>query len=63
MPDFLGIIRPSAWKPGYQLGRKIAVDLFFVGGTDKVGAAALIMILFIFPEYRKIEIKIDIAEQ
>lgn len=39
---FLGIIRSSAWKPGYQLGRKIAVDLFFVGGTDKVGAAALI---------------------
>lgn len=42
MPDFLGIIRSSAWKLGYQLGRKIAVDLFFVGGTDKVGAAALI---------------------
>ena len=25
---FSGMIRSSAWKPGYQLGLKIAVDLF-----------------------------------
>ena len=25
---FSELIRSSAWKPGYQLGRKIAVDLF-----------------------------------
>ena len=28
LTGFSGMIRSSAWKPGYQLGRKIAVDLF-----------------------------------
>ena len=35
------MIRSSAWKKCYQLGRKIAVDLFFVGRTDKVEAMAV----------------------
>ena len=34
------MIRSSAWKTEYQLGLKIAVDLFFVGRTDKVETMA-----------------------
>ena len=29
------------WKLSHQSGRKIAVDLFFVGRTDKVEAMAV----------------------
>ena len=35
-----GGIRSSAWEAGHQLGLKIAVDLFFVGRTDKVETMA-----------------------
>lgn len=33
--------RLSAWELGHQSGRKIAVDLFSVGRTDKVEAMAV----------------------
>ena len=33
--------RSSAWELGHQSGRKIAVDLFSVGRTDKVEAMAV----------------------
>ena len=33
-------VRSSAWEAGHQLGLKIAVDLFFVGRTDKVETMA-----------------------
>ena len=34
--------RSSAWKLGYQSGRKIGVDLFFVRRTDNVEAMAVL---------------------
>ena len=34
------LLRSSAWEAGHQLGLKIAVDLFFVGRTDKVETMA-----------------------
>ena len=35
------MIRSSAWKTEHQVGLKIAVDLFFVGRTNKVEAMAV----------------------